>query len=98
MMTILADPSRKAAAGPKPTEAEAAHLYQTMIAYTGRYTLEGEKIIHHIDISWNQALNGTDQVRYVEMKNNRLALKTAPFVSPFWNKQIVATAIWEQAK
>jgi hypothetical protein len=59
MMTILADPSRKPAAGPKPTEAKTAHLYQTMIAYTGRYILEGEKIIHHIDISWNQALNGT---------------------------------------
>jgi Lipocalin-like domain len=98
MMAFLADPSRKPAAAPKPTDAEAAQLYQTMIAYAGRYTLEGEKITHHIDISWNQAWNGTDQWRYVEVKNNRLTLKTAPFVSPFLNKQIVATAIWEQAK
>jgi hypothetical protein len=98
MMTILTDPSRKPTAAAKPTDAEAARLYVTMIAYAGRYTLEGEKITHHVDISWNQAWTGTDQWRYFEMKNNRLTLKSAPLVSPFSNKEIVATAVWEQAK
>lgn len=98
MMAFLVDPSRKPTAAPKPTDAEAAQLYQTMVAYTGRYTLEGEKITHHVDISWNQAWNGTDQWRYFEMKNNRLTLKSAPLVSPFSSKEIVATAVWEQAK
>ena len=98
MMTIFADPSRKPPAAPKPTNAEAAQLYVTMVAYAGRYTLEGEKITHHIDISWNQAWNGTDQWRYIELKNDRLALKTPPFVSPFLNKEIVASVIWERAK
>jgi hypothetical protein len=98
MTAFLTDPSRKPTAAPKPTDAEASQLYQTMIAYAGRYTLEGGKITHHIDISWNQAWNGTDQWRYFEVKNNRLTLKSPPFVSPFLNKQIVATAIWEQGK
>jgi hypothetical protein len=98
MMVFFADPSRKPTAALKPTDAEASQLYQTMIAYAGRYTFDGEKITHHIDISWNQAWNGTDQWRYVEAKNNRLTLTTAPFVSPFLNEQIVATSIWEQAK
>jgi hypothetical protein len=98
VMTILTDSSRKPTAAPKPTDAEAAQLFVTMIAYAGRYTLEGEKITHHIDISWNEAWNGTDRWRYFEMKNNRLALKSPPFVSPFSNKEIVATAVWERAK
>jgi hypothetical protein len=98
MMVIMADPSRKPTAAPKPTNAEAAQLYVTMIAYAGRYTLEGEKITNHIDISWNQAWNGTDQWRYFEVKNNLLTAKTPPFVSPFLNKEIVSTAVWEQAK
>jgi Lipocalin-like domain len=50
MMVMFADPSRKPAATPKATNAEAAQLYRTMVAYAGRYTLEGEKVIHHIGI------------------------------------------------
>jgi hypothetical protein len=50
MMVMFADPSRKPAATPKATDAEAAQLYRTMVAYAGRYALEGEKVIHHIDI------------------------------------------------
>src|SRR5262245_56365210 len=46
MMVMFADPSRKPAAAPKATDPEAAQLYRTMVAYAGRYTLEGDKVIH----------------------------------------------------
>ena len=97
-MIMFADPARKPAAAPKATDTEAAQLYRTMVAYMGRYTLEGERITHHIDISWNQVWNGTDQQRTVEIKDNHLTIKTPPFASPFLNKQIVATLIWERTK
>jgi hypothetical protein len=87
---------RVAAATPKATDAEAAQLYRTMLAYAGRYTLEGDKITDHVDISWNQ-LN-IDLQRFVEVKNNQLTIKTPPFMSPFLNKQIVATVVLERAK
>ena len=98
MMIMFADPARKPAAAPKATDTEAAQLYRTMVAYMGRYTLEGERITHHIDISWNQVWNGTDQQRTDEIKDNHLTIKTPPFASPFLNKQIVATLIWERTK
>ena len=98
MMVMFADPSRKPAAASKATDAEAAQLYRTMVAYAGRYTLEGDNVIHHIDISWNQVWNGTDQQRFVEVTSNHLTIRTPPFVSPFLNKQIVATLVWERAK
>ena len=96
MMIMITDPSRKRAADPKATDAEAAQLYRTMLAYAGRYTLEGDKITHHVDISWNQ-LNG-DLQRFIEVKNNQLTIKSPPFVSSFLNRQIVGTLVWEQAK
>jgi lipocalin-like protein len=98
MMLMFTDPSRKPAAAPKATDTEAAQLYRTMGAYAGRYTLQGEKVTHHIEISWNEAWSGTDQQRFVEVTDDQLTIKTAPFMSPYLNKQIVATLVWKRAK
>ena len=98
MMVMFADPNRKPSASPRPTEAEAADLYRTMVAYTGTYSVDGDKITHKIDVAWNQAWNGTSQTRSAEVKDDRMTIKTPPFVSPFLNKQIVATLIFERAK
>ncbi len=35
---------------------------------------------------------------FVGVKDDHLTIKTPPFVSPFLNKQIVATLVWERAK
>jgi hypothetical protein len=36
-----------------PTDEQRAKLHETMIAYAGAYTLDGERVIHHVDISWS---------------------------------------------
>jgi hypothetical protein len=38
-----------------PTDEEKAKLQESMFAYAGTYTADGEKVIHHVDISWNQS-------------------------------------------
>jgi hypothetical protein len=98
MTGIFTDPARTPAAGPKATDAEAAQLYRTMVAYAGRYTLEGDKITHHVAVSWNQAWNGTNQQRFIEIKDDHLTLKTPPFVSPATGKQIISTLVWERTR
>ena len=98
MMVIFIDPNRKPAGGPKATDNEAAQLYRTMVAYAGAYSVEGEKVTHKIEVSWNQVWNGTDQQRFFEIRDNRLTIKTPPFASPFLGKQIVATLVWERVK
>jgi hypothetical protein len=98
MMIMFTEPTRKAAAAPKATDAEAAQLYRTMVAYSGAYSVEGDKVTNKIEVSWNQVWNGTSQQRIVEVKDNHLTIKTPPFVSPFLNKQIVATLVWERVK
>ena len=39
-------------------------LYQTMTACAGTYTLERDRVTHHVDISWNENWTGTDVVRF----------------------------------
>jgi hypothetical protein len=43
MMIMFTDPTRKPPATPKATDAEAAQLYRTMVAFAGKYRTEGNK-------------------------------------------------------
>ena len=42
----------------KPTPAEAEALFRSMLSYAGPYTIEGDVVTHHVDISWNQSFTG----------------------------------------
>jgi len=43
---------------------------RTMVAYVGSYRIDGDKVIHHIDISWNRHWTGTEQVRVFKIKGD----------------------------
>jgi hypothetical protein len=57
-----------------PTDNERVALYDTMFAYAGTYSIEAGKVTHHVDISWNEVWNGTDQVRFYELNENTLTI------------------------
>ena len=62
------------------TDADRVDAYRSIIgAYAGTYTVEGNKIVHHIVVSWRPDSNGTDQTRYFTLEGNKLTIKTAPF-------------------
>ena len=67
------------AEGRKPgsTDAERAALHRTMIAYSGTYTVEGEKFTTKVDISWNESWTGTEQVRFYKLSGGRLDIISA---------------------
>jgi hypothetical protein len=74
-------------------------LFNTMTAYGGTYTYSGDKIEHHVDISWNEAWNGTTVIRDVIHEQNRLIYVTAPYperVGPTSGKMVVSTLVWEK--
>ena len=62
---------------PAKTDEERAVLLRTMFAYTGMYRLEGDKWITKVDVAWNPAWNGTDQVRFYKLDGNRLEVTGA---------------------
>ena len=81
-----------------PTDEEGVVLLGTMVAYAGTFTLEAEKVTHHIDISWNQAWTGTDQVRFYELDGDILSITTAPYKSYYDGKEGRSILVWNKVK
>lgn len=99
MMAIIVDSMRKPPARPTPTDAEALGPYRSMLAYAGTYSIQGNEIINHVEISWNPTLTGTDQKRFFKLEDDRLTFTTPPLVSAFLkNQTTVSTLAWERVK
>ncbi len=96
MSALVLAENRKAPAAAMPTEAEALSLFKSMVAYAGRYTVEPDRVVHHVEQSWNQAWTGTDVVRFYKFEGNRLKLTTAPAPNPRDGKMSVSTLVWER--
>ena len=81
-MYAIGTRSDRAKPAAAPTAEESSKLFQSMFAYAGTYTLEPGKVVHHIDISWNQRWTGTNQVRFYNVEGDTLTIKSAPVKSP----------------
>ena len=57
---------------PGEGDAERAALHRSMLAYTGRYRVEGGDFITVVDASWNEEWNGTEQRRHFRIERDRL--------------------------
>ncbi|TCZ57799.1 lipocalin-like domain-containing protein [Roseicella aquatilis] len=61
MVLLVAAEDRRATPG--GGDAERAALHKAMVAYTGRYRVEGGRMIVAVDTAWNKAWEGTEQAR-----------------------------------
>ena len=61
-------------------EVGAAAGYDQFMAYTGPYRVEGDRIIHHVEVSSLEAWTGSVQERWYKIDGERLTLHTAPLV------------------
>jgi hypothetical protein len=57
---------------------EQAEAFKTFLAYGGRYTLSGDKVTHHIEISSIQNYVDKDLVRGVKFEGDQIILVTPP--------------------
>ena len=46
-------------------------------SYAGAYTIEGDVVTHHVDISWNESFTGGEQKRHFSFEGDRLILSHA---------------------
>ena len=60
------------------TDAERAALHKSMLAYTGKYRVEGNEFITTVDASWNEGWNGTEQRRRFRLDGDKLYIESAP--------------------
>jgi hypothetical protein len=92
MMALIVHETRS----PPKVDEDRINLHKYMVAYSGRYTVEGEKVVHHVDISWNESFTATDQVRFVKLEGDRLSIKTAPLKHSMTGIDSVVDLVWER--
>ena len=95
MQVIGAASGRRVLAGPNPTENVRVALLDTMFAYAGTYSVEANNVIHHVDISWNEAWTGTDQIRLFEVNGKFLTL-TTHFTDPAGDTEALYAVVWKK--
>jgi hypothetical protein len=98
MMVMNMRKDRSKPAGAVPTSAEAADLFKSMLAYAGTYSIDGDEVTHHIEISWNEAWSGTHQVRVARFDGNRVHLSTKPSPDLANGRTSVRTMTWEKLR
>ena len=86
---VLTGEGRKAAR----TAEEKAALLDTVIAYSGKYRLEGDKWITAVDVAWNPAWVGTEQTRPFRIEGDRLQVLTPWRVMPNWAEKGMTRSI-----
>jgi hypothetical protein len=74
MMAVIEGENRKAPS----TDADRAGLLNSMIAYSGKYRINGSQWILAVDVAWNPSWDGTEQVRSFELAGDRLTV-TSPW-------------------
>jgi len=97
MYAMLVAGNRAKPAGTAPTDDEKAKLFGTLIAYSGAYVVEGDKITHKIDVSWNQSWTGGDQVRFFKIDGDALTITTAINKNPRDGREGRAVVVFTRA-
>jgi Lipocalin-like domain len=79
-----------------PSDADKLRLFDSMIAYAGTYTLDDEKVIHHVDVSWNQVFTKTDLVRPYRLENGKLTITNPPSIDPYSGEEVIHQIVFRK--
>lgn len=69
---------------PAKTDQERAELLNTLVAYSGTYSVAGDTWTTSVDVAWNPEWVGTKQVRSFKLDGERLQVLTPWRVMPNW--------------
>jgi hypothetical protein len=81
MMTVIEAEGRTAPS----SDSNRAALMTSLIAYSGKFRVEGKQWITTVDVSWNPAWHGTEQVRSFELVGDKLT------VTSMWQPSVVVS-------
>jgi hypothetical protein len=84
---------------PGMEDSRRAALQKSMVAYTGKYRVEGGDFITLVDVSWNEAWDGTEQRRHFRIEGDKLLIETAPgpsILDP--GKSEIRRIIWQRQR
>jgi len=69
-----------------------------MAAYAATYTIEGDLVSHHVDISWIDAWTGTTQVRQFKIEGDTLRIRSMPAKDFLDGRVTFATLVWTKVQ
>lgn len=77
---------------------ERAEAFATSSSYAGTYTLEGDRVTHHVEVATNPDWVGGDQLRFPRIEGKRLIITTPPLPTRPDGKLRVSTLTWEKVE
>ncbi len=79
------------------TEADRAQALKSMIAYTGRYRVENGKVVTKVEVAWNEAWVGSEQVRAIRFDGDKLYIESPPMPHPnISDKTVRVIVVWQR--
>ncbi|RSK38115.1 hypothetical protein EJA01_03025 [Rhodovulum iodosum] len=88
MMATVFSRSRPAGTGAPLRTEQKARLFDTMLAYVAAYTLEEDRVIHHVEAAWNPDWE-IDLSRPFTLDGDRLFISGAPNVDPLTGEDVL---------
>jgi hypothetical protein len=84
---LFVDSTQKAPKAAALTDAEAVAMMRSHVAWTGKYSIDGEtaagiKLTAHVDAASSQAITGTDRVYFVRLEGDKLRMKSPGVIVP----------------
>jgi hypothetical protein len=89
MMALVVSSHRAKLRGALPTDEEKAALFDSMLAYSASYTLEDDRVIHHVDAAWNPAWGVSDLIRPYALDGDTLVISGAPGIDPTNGEEVI---------
>lgn len=99
MAVSLSKPGRTAFETPflfEGSPAEKMAAMESYASYAGRYEVQGNKVLHHVEFSLFPNWIGTTQERFFAFEQGRLVLSAEPFEKD--GKQQTAYLVWKKAR
>jgi hypothetical protein len=96
MMAVIVRSGRQKPAGASATPAESEALLKSLVSYAGTFSISGNEITHHVELSWNESWTGTHQTRLFRFDGKRLHLDTPPSPDPVAGTMSVRSMVWER--
>jgi hypothetical protein len=75
-----------------------AALFNSLVARSGTFTVNGSKIVIHYDASEGQSITNTERRYSAEVDGNRLTLTSSPFVRPKTGEQVISILTFDRAE
>lgn len=82
---------------PPKNDKDRIAAFKSLLAYSGKYRTEGNKVVIKVDIAADEAWNGTEQVRYYKIDGDELHIEAEPQAYPnFGGKVMRGILVWKR--